>query len=141
MGKSTRATAVVGLLACSVVPCASAAGVVSWSRGLVTTTITGDGDLQAFFGTSVAAGSTLDFTAGAALSADGRRLLLRTYVFGYLVELGDGGMEAAPDVSTRALPVAPETQGEAIAWDADGRGILTVGEGERPALNLLRCRD
>ena len=37
------------------------------------------------------------------------------------------------------LPLAVEVQGEAIAWLAGGEGIMTIGEGPNPAINVSQC--
>lgn len=37
------------------------------------------------------------------------------------------------------LPLAAETQGEAIAWLAGGKGIMTIGEGANPPINVSEC--
>jgi len=37
------------------------------------------------------------------------------------------------------LPLATETQGEAIAWLSGGEGIMTIGEGQNPPINVSEC--
>ena len=37
------------------------------------------------------------------------------------------------------LPVASETHGEAVTWLPDAAGILTVGEGLHPDINVTTC--
>jgi hypothetical protein len=37
------------------------------------------------------------------------------------------------------LPLAVEVQGEAVAWLAEGSGIMTIGEGVNPAINVSEC--
>jgi hypothetical protein len=79
---------------------------------------------------------------GADLYADdcSVRLLVRTYT--HVFELS-----APPDTSIADLltgtptsrPVASETQGEAIAWLPDGRGYVTVSEGQSAALSRVVC--
>lgn len=69
------------------------------------------------------------------------RLLVRTY--SHLFEL-----TAAPDASIEELlraplvsvPVALEAQGEAVAFLPDGRGYLTVSEGNGPTLSRVACQ-
>lgn len=79
---------------------------------------------------------------GADLYADdcGVRLLVRTY--SNVFELS-----GPPDITIADLllaapttaPVAIEAQGEAIAWLPDGRGYLTVSEGQSAALSRVTC--
>lgn len=37
------------------------------------------------------------------------------------------------------LPLATETQGEAVAWLGAGEGIMTIGEGVNPSINVAEC--
>lgn len=37
------------------------------------------------------------------------------------------------------LPLADEAQGEAVAWLGDGEGIMTIGEGVSPPINVSEC--
>lgn len=37
------------------------------------------------------------------------------------------------------LPLAAETQGEAVAWLGAGEGIMTIGEGVNPSINVAEC--
>jgi hypothetical protein len=74
--------------------------------------------------------------------ACGTRLLVRTHT--HLFELTAaagatiGGLLAAPVVE---VPVAVETQGEAVGFLPDGRGYLTTSEGDAPPLDLVTCRE
>lgn len=76
---------------------------------------------------------------GSDLSQDGDWLLLRTYGGVYQVDLSDVGLAGAADGSVRVLPAAAEPQGEAVAWDADGRSVLQVSEATNPPLYWMRC--
>lgn len=80
-----------------------------------------------------------EIVTGGDVSADGSVVALRTY----------GGLflwDRAPDQTVpEALagepcraPTTLERQGEAVAVDPDGRGYVTVGEGEHPAVNTAR---
>jgi hypothetical protein len=67
---------------------------------------------------------------GAALSADERRVVLRTYTDAYEWDVDGGDLAAAmtsQDPRRTALPGEP--QGEAITFAADGSGYVTVSEG------------
>lgn len=85
------------------------------------------------------AGGLANTVTGSDLSQDGDRLLLRTYGGVYQVDLSDVGLAGAADGSVRVLPAAPEPQGEAVAWDADGRSVLQVSEATNPPLYWMRC--
>ncbi len=95
---------------------------------IATTTIGSDGGL-------------IDTVTGADLTLDGTRLLIRTYTDAYLYDLGADGLEGIEPSQQRALAVADEPQGEAIAWSRDERDILHVSEGSEPPLYRLTCRD
>jgi hypothetical protein len=67
------------------------------------------------------------------------RFLLRTY--GQLYEyVATGTFESAFTSTGRPLSVASEGQGEAVTYLADGRGYVTVSEGQSPPLNLASCQ-
>jgi len=75
---------------------------------------------------------------GADLAPDGRRLVLRCYVDGWEWRLPADAPADAFDRLLATQPVrlllAPERQGEAICYAADGQSVLTVSEGEAPQL-------
>jgi len=78
---------------------------------------------------------------GGDVSPCGDRVLLRTYsgLFEYSISAGKpaaGALLALP----KKVPVAMETQGEAVAYRADGRGYLTASEGRGVALYATSCR-
>jgi len=86
-------------------------------------------------------GGLIDTVTGADLTTDGTRLLLRTYAAGWLYDLGDDGLDGIHEDMQREVLVAPEPQGEAIAWSAFERDILHVSEAVAPPINRLSCRD
>lgn len=73
------------------------------------------------------------------LSADGKRLLLRTSRFGWEFRLGKGGLSALEEAEQREVPVKKEKQGESIAYDADGGGFWQISEGKYPHLYFGGC--
>ncbi|MCC6213236.1 MAG: hypothetical protein IT376_00065 [Polyangiaceae bacterium] len=87
--------------------------------------------------------ATLTLGAGALATGGsvhpcGDRLLLRTYG-GLLEYVATGAFETAFAASPAAVVAAPEAQGEAVTYTADGLGYLTLSEGSSPALHLARC--
>lgn len=73
---------------------------------------------------------------GGDLSADGTRLVLRTYLGAYEWDVPDGDVGAALTERDWArnflLPLQP--QGEAITFEAGGAALITVSEGEHQPL-------
>jgi hypothetical protein len=78
---------------------------------------------------------------GGAIHPCGERLLLRTYdaLLEYAAAPG-GAFETAFSATPRSVPVASEVQGEAVTYQADGRGYVTASEGRPPTLNVSRCQ-
>jgi hypothetical protein len=70
----------------------------------------------------------------------GVRLLVRTYshVF-HLSGPPDSTIADLLSATPTPVPVATETQGEAIAWLPDGRGYLTVSEGTNATISRVTC--
>ena len=67
---------------------------------------------------------------GGALSADGRRVVLRTYTDAYEWDVDGGDLAAALNGPARRRTALPgEPQGEAITFAADGSGYVTASEG------------
>lgn len=67
--------------------------------------------------------------------------LLRTYNTLYEFRAAPGAsLEAAFSATPMIVPVATETQGEGVAYRADGRGYFTTTEGSQPALNRVACQ-
>lgn len=84
---------------------------------------------------------------GADVHPSGRRLLLRTYTSLYEYVLGEGeGVAAVQTLAPESLPFSStfsELQGEAVAYDGEGTGIVTVSEDVERApgqpLHRWRC--
>jgi hypothetical protein len=77
---------------------------------------------------------------GGDIHPTGARLLLRTY--DHLWEFrADAGADFAAVLAATPLsvPVASETQGEAVAYTVDGRGYVTSSEGASPPLHRVDC--
>ncbi len=67
---------------------------------------------------------------GGAVSADGRRLALRTYTDAYEWTVPAGDYAAAlTDSEPRRTPLPGEPQGEAISFSSDGANFVTLSEG------------
>lgn len=84
----------------------------------------------------------IKLVTGAALSPDGRTILLRTYLgaWAYPLAAGQSPLEALAGTKRCSVPTGVEIQGEAIAFNADGHGHMTIGEGENPSLSLFSPR-
>lgn len=73
---------------------------------------------------------------GGDVSPDGSLVIIRTYGSVWVwTRPKDAVLWEAFDGPPCEAPSAIEAQGEAIAFDADGRGYTTVSEGERPTLH------
>ncbi len=74
-------------------------------------------------------------TTGGDISPDGRFILIRTYTRA-LLWVRPPGVSMAEALSREPcnVPLVREQQGEAIAFDAAGRGYYTLSEGDRPPL-------
>jgi hypothetical protein len=73
---------------------------------------------------------------GGDISPDGSLIAIRTYGAVWVWDRGQG--ESVADALLRSpceAPSAVEEQGEAIAFDADGRGYTTISEGSSPPLH------
>ena len=72
------------------------------------------------------------------ISCDGARLVTRSYVAGWEWQLSGGtspnALSAACEHLPSALRLAPEQQGEAICFSADGKSLLTISEGSPTTL-------
>ena len=67
---------------------------------------------------------------GGAVSADGRQVVLRTYTDAYVWSAPERDVEAAlRSGDRRRIPLPATAQGEAVAFSADGRALLTSTEG------------
>lgn len=82
------------------------------------------------------------FVTAADISPDGRRLVVRTYLGGW-----EWSADAPTDVvkllatEPRWLQLAPEPQGEAIAYAADGAALITLSEQLPTYLHEVRRKD
>jgi hypothetical protein len=86
------------------------------------------------FGTAALPGSTMPTSA--AISRDGRSILVRTYtsVFAFARAGGQSVADALAGHPVQ-LPSAVETQGEAIGFIDQDRAFLTISEGAQPVVN------
>ncbi len=98
-----------------------------WDTAAVTT-LTRVGKLQFPPGAALAR-----MVTAADISPDGRRLVTRSYVGGWEWRLAKrdaaGAFALVFEQMPTALELAPEPQGEALCFSADGRALLTVSEG------------
>lgn len=75
---------------------------------------------------------------GAAMSADGTVVALRTYTDAWLFPVPDGDLAAALAVEPARVPLPGEPQGEAVAFEADGT-LLSGSETRRGQPGELRA--
>ncbi|RJK97911.1 hypothetical protein [Vallicoccus soli] len=95
-----------------------------------------DVDLRDVPGRTPGDGSTL--VTGAALSPDGTRLVLRTYLDAYEWDAPDTDLVAAlRDGEPRVVPLPASPQGEAVAYAADGASLLVGTEGSPAPLHQV----
>ncbi len=73
----------------------------------------------------------IGFSVGGDISADGRRVIVRTWSGAVLYERINGKPLWEAFKNPKTLPVKRERQGEAIAFDAQGQGYYTVSEGKK----------
>ncbi|MFK3980679.1 hypothetical protein ACI2K4_09930 [Micromonospora sp. NPDC050397] len=75
---------------------------------------------------------------GGATSADGTRVVLRTYADAFEFDVTDGDVaKAVTEGEPRITPLPNEPQGESITYSRDGRSLLTVSEtSDQPAGTL-----
>jgi hypothetical protein len=66
---------------------------------------------------------------GGAVSADGRRLALRTYTDAHVWSLAGEDVVGALAADPVTIPLPPSPQGEAISFSADGLALLVASEG------------
>ncbi len=76
---------------------------------------------------------------GATISQSGREIALRVYG-GTRIFARTDGQSVTEAMATTACngPVPPEAQGEAIGFEADGRGYVTISEGANQTLHHYR---
>ncbi len=79
-------------------------------------------------------------TSAASAHPCGTGFLLRTYNTLYEFRVASGApFESAFAAAPVTVPVATESQGEAVAYGPDGLRYFTTGEGAMPALNRVDC--
>lgn len=79
------------------------------------------------------------FTGGA-IRPDGGAIVMRTTrgLFHYAMDPDQSAAEALAGAPC-ALTTPDEVNGEAVTWLPAGDGILTIGDGENPAIHTLAC--
>jgi hypothetical protein len=82
----------------------------------------------------------IGFSVGGDISADGRFVVVRSMFGAVMFERIPGKplWEAFHDRPI-SIPVRSERQGEAIAFDIEGRGYYTVSEGKRQPIYYYKC--
>lgn len=81
------------------------------------------------------------FITGGDISSDGKRVILCDYLGGYEFELAAGKQNLDEIWSTQSFPInlGDRKQGEAIAYSADGRSVISTSEGRfAPILSVTR---
>lgn len=76
---------------------------------------------------------------GGDVHPDGHGLLLRTYTDLFYGPLRDGTLGSALLGPLCSVPVATETQGETVAWTAEGDGWITMSEGVGEPVYRTSC--
>lgn len=74
---------------------------------------------------------------GGAISPNGRKLVIRTYADAYEWDLPGGDVAAGLKANPRRVPLPPMSQGEAITYTRDGKGLWTSTEGEGGSVYLV----
>lgn len=79
---------------------------------------------------------------GGAISPDGTKVILRTYLAAYELKLPEGAAEFDSIWNTRPTPILlpPVPQGEAICYSVDGRSVLTTSEKAPAPLIELKAK-
>lgn len=75
----------------------------------------------------------ISFVTGGDVSPDGRQVVLRTYGDAY-VWRADTDIASAFDSDPTEVDLPAQRQGEAVAYDCDGRRLLVTSEGEHQAV-------
>lgn len=79
-----------------------------------------------------------DLVTAADLSPDGSALAVRTYLSVRVYPITGGDVGAALLGPMCRGPLVRDAQGEALAFAADGRSLVTLSEGDHPAVNVIR---
>lgn len=78
---------------------------------------------------------------GGDISPDGKRMILRTYGFAMEFQLnGKEPFDAIFQKKPAVVETPVEPQGEAIAYTADGNGLVTLSEGKHQPLYFIGCK-
>jgi hypothetical protein len=77
--------------------------------------------------------------SGGDIDPCGSSVLLRLGSEALYVLEPSGAFDTAFSAAPRELPIASEANGEAITWDADGAGYLTVSEGAGARIHRVAC--
>jgi hypothetical protein len=81
------------------------------------------------------------FATGGDISPIGDAIVVRTYFTAFLWRRASGqSVAAALGGARQAIPIAAETQGEAIGFASDGSGYFTASEGTSRPLYFAGCR-
>jgi hypothetical protein len=83
----------------------------------------------------------LDLITDAALSPDGRHLVVRTYVQAYVFATDPHTGRLDPAVAPSVCSVVPlgEPQGEGVAWASNGGRLVFTSEGGDVPMHLATC--
>jgi hypothetical protein len=99
-------------------------------------------ELVATLRTQLDAGRGSERTTAGDISADGRWILIKTYTHAYLWHRAPGtSVAAALSALPCEVPLAPEPQGEAVGFAADGKGYFTLSEGEAQPIYFFERKD
>ncbi len=79
-----------------------------------------------------------DLVTAADLSPDGTALAVRTYLSVRVYPITGGDVGGALLGPMCRGPLVRDAQGEALAFAADGRSLVTLSEGDHPAVNIIR---
>ncbi len=82
--------------------------------------------------------AAVSLVTGGDLSPDGTRVVLRNYAAAYEWDVRDGDVVKAFSGEPVRIPLPPSPQGEGIAYDREGRSLLTSSEGVGAPLSVLR---
>jgi hypothetical protein len=75
-----------------------------------------------------------------AVSPDGKRMVVRSYVDAYEWDIPNGDLAAALKTKPRHIALPETRQGEGITYTRDGGGFLTTSEGEGAPVYELNAR-
>jgi len=93
-----------------------------------------------YFATVEVPSGAIRIVTAADLSADGSRLLVRTYTDAFEYRLDGPVEERLSEIEPSVVPTAFEIQGEAIAYAPEG-GYWHVSEGNEPTIYQVSCAE